>query len=132
MSGIHHILPRLGCSPFIFGDKWPIMQEVYCFQHNATQNSIDTMAFHCYLMVNYSSRLKSPNQSQILELITLYQQFYYTENFRNLTLNMTISRFYASVRSLSIYLKFAKQTAQSSRTCHYIKTPPRTKGISTH
>ena len=59
-------------------------------------------------MLNNSSRLKSPNQSQISKLISQYRQIYYTEDFRNITHNFTISRFYAGIGILLIIRKACK------------------------
>ena len=46
--------------------------------------------------------------TDILKLISLYQQFYYAQDFLNLTHNIIIPRLFVSRRFLSINLKAAK------------------------
>ena len=84
---------------------WPVIPQGHCFPTECYTKFQWRNGFHCDL-IRISSRLKSPNQSQISKLISQYQQFYYTEDFRNLTHKIT--RFYASFETMSKNLQAAK------------------------
>ena len=84
---------------------------------------------------NFSSRLNAPNQSiksNIKTYICIYikysQEFFYTEDFRKITQNITVSECYGSSRPLAINIKAAKpQQNQPIRTLFRLKASQPTR-----
>ena len=62
----------------------------------------------------YNDIRKSKSVSSPLKLISLYQQFYYAQDFFNLTHNIIIPRLFVSRRFLSINHKAAKPHLKAS------------------
>ena len=79
-------------------------------------------------IVNICGKLKLPKQSQISKLISQYQQFYnYTEDFRHLTHNITISKFYAGLEILPKNLQAAKPQPKAAEQVTISRHPLRLK-----
>ena len=57
------------------------------------------------------------------KLFSQYQKFYETDDFRNLTHNITISRFYASLEILSINLQAVKLSPKAAKKVTISRNP---------